>query len=98
MYKINDDNDYWDIPRIIKFYYNIQEKYPKLIIKYLKEFIDFLPNSIKEKLSKEKEILEKEDLNNVYFTVMANNLIVILHKLFKEKMKKYKKTKISYIL
>ena len=93
IYKINDNNDYWKIPKIIKIYLNYLEEYPKIIINYVKEIIDFLLNSIKEKLSKEKEILEKEDLNKVYFTNMANNLVVILYKLLKEKYEEIHKKK-----
>ena len=58
----------------------------------MKEFIALLPTSIKEKLSKEEELLKKKDLVKDNFNIIANNLIAILYKLFKEKYEEIKKS------
>ena len=88
--KIDSNNDYWNIPKIMKIYCKNFEEKPKTIINYINEFIDFLPTSIKEKLSKEKEILKKESIKNK-FKIMVNNLIFILYNSFKEKYEQIQK-------
>ena len=91
--KIKDNNDYWYLPGIIKdyyYYYKNEPKFKKYFIKSLKEFIDILPISIKEKLSKEKDILKNEDSVDDYFEIIANNLIFTLYKIFKKKYEEIK--------
>ena len=85
--KINKNNDYWHLPTILKNYTNKKD--------ILIQLLDYLPNSIKNELSEESNILNGDiDQNNLidkYFPIILNNFIFVLYNHFKNKYLEIKK-------
>ena len=93
--KIDDKNDYWHIPIIVKNFCNPN---PQSKYKFL-QFINILPSSIKNEIH--NEYLKINSLNNdgndndnffdKYYPIVSNNLIFSLYKVFKNKYSEIKK-------
>jgi len=84
--KIENENDYWYVPNIVKLFCN-----PKFIDKFIK-FINFLPSSIKKEISNECLFLnnfndnkENDNFFDNYYPIISNNLIFILYQVFRNK-------------
>ena len=86
--KINKRNDYWYIPTLLIINYtNVKD--------ILIQLLDYLPNSIKNELSEESNILnddkDENNLINKYLPIIVNNFIFVLYNQFKNKYLEIKK-------
>ena len=82
--KINNDNDYWHIPRIILQNNNIKEIKDNFL-----KYIPLFPSSLINELKKEIDLLNV-NLEEDYLPIFQNNLIYII---YNQMLKKYEEIK-----
>ena len=82
--RLNEGNDYWYIPRKIKFHCENSD------INFFQKFIKDLPITIKKELNREYEIIKSESDVSDWLPIIGNNLIFILYRLFKSKYEEIK--------